>query len=191
MARGNLVEPWYLAKNGQRVGPFHLAQMKQMATSGLISPIDMIWQKGTPAWISAGKIPEFFPAASLPTCDRSVEPSPSHSTGLAAGSESPGVQKTKRSPYEIGLAIAFVIAFPFWCFNDWFGTPYLSLTGLTWILAGVHFFRKGRFPSFEGPSHGRPMLSGVSAFLLLMVGFFFLAGGVADLVGKIHGYLLR
>ena len=51
---------WYVARNGQRVGPHTQAQLKDLAAGGRLRPADMVWQEGAAAWTAAGTIPGLF-----------------------------------------------------------------------------------------------------------------------------------
>ncbi len=42
---------WYYAKAGKRIGPLSTADLKQMASSGQLSPNDMVWKEGMASWI--------------------------------------------------------------------------------------------------------------------------------------------
>lgn len=52
---------WYYAKNGQRFGPFTFEQFLQMAASGLLELMDMVWNDERNQWISAGTAEGLFP----------------------------------------------------------------------------------------------------------------------------------
>jgi hypothetical protein len=54
---------WYVARNGQRVGPHTQAQLKDMAAGGQLRPADMVWQEGAAAWTAADKVPGLFGSA--------------------------------------------------------------------------------------------------------------------------------
>jgi uncharacterized RDD family membrane protein YckC len=44
-------DSWYVAINGQRQGPLSPAQLKQMASAGLLGPADLLWKEGMSEWI--------------------------------------------------------------------------------------------------------------------------------------------
>src|SRR5438045_4131119 len=48
---------WYYACNKQKVGPFSLADLRQLTTAGQLKSNDMVWQEGMQRW---------FPVASVP-----------------------------------------------------------------------------------------------------------------------------
>ena len=53
---------WYCAKDGQRLGPFSFAQLRQMMMAGALGPADLVWQEGLTDWTAAGIVPGLFPA---------------------------------------------------------------------------------------------------------------------------------
>src|SRR5262245_52543088 len=58
---------WYVAWNGQRVGPHTQAQLKDLAAGGRLRPADMVWQEGATVWTAASTVPGLFgPAAEKP-----------------------------------------------------------------------------------------------------------------------------
>lgn len=44
-------DSWYVAIKGQRQGPLSPAQLKQMASAGLLGPADLLWKEGMSEWI--------------------------------------------------------------------------------------------------------------------------------------------
>lgn len=49
---------WYLAENGERVGPLNSAQLQEFAQSGRVSPETLIWCAGMSGWTPAGQVPQ-------------------------------------------------------------------------------------------------------------------------------------
>ncbi len=47
-----LMDKWHLGRAGQRSGPFSWAQIEEMGRAGQLFASDIIWQEGSPAWIS-------------------------------------------------------------------------------------------------------------------------------------------
>jgi hypothetical protein len=71
------VPMWYLARNGEKYGPYSVAQLRQLAASGQVVPNDMLLQEGTQYWVEAMSIPEvFFPASPPPPLARKATPLP-------------------------------------------------------------------------------------------------------------------
>ncbi len=50
-------DSWYCTRNGQRLGPFTFAQLRQMAAAALLVPADPVWNEGASCWVSAGDVP--------------------------------------------------------------------------------------------------------------------------------------
>ncbi len=57
------MEPGYfLAREKQKLGPFSLRQLQEMASSGELGPADMILPPGSGRWVSAASFSALFPA---------------------------------------------------------------------------------------------------------------------------------
>jgi hypothetical protein len=54
---------WYIARNGQKVGPFTPAELRQLAVVHLLQPNEMVWTEGVTRWVEAGSLPWLFPPA--------------------------------------------------------------------------------------------------------------------------------
>src|SRR5262249_55110845 len=54
---------WYIARNGQKVGPFTPAELRPMAHFGLLQPAEMIWTEGLAQWVEASTRAWLFPPA--------------------------------------------------------------------------------------------------------------------------------
>src|SRR5262249_25883756 len=52
---------WYVARHGQKVGPFAPAELKQMAAAGLLQPEELIWAEGMREWLPASRFAVLFP----------------------------------------------------------------------------------------------------------------------------------
>ena len=51
---------WYCNQQGQQFGPFSWDKLKQFAASGQLSPSDLIWKDGMPAWVTASSVEGLF-----------------------------------------------------------------------------------------------------------------------------------
>jgi hypothetical protein len=54
---------WYIAHGGNRIGPFSGAELKLLATSGLLKPTDSVWTDGFKGWVEASRLAALFPTA--------------------------------------------------------------------------------------------------------------------------------
>src|SRR5438552_10557228 len=54
---------WFVARNGQKVGPFTPGELKQLADAGLLQPSEMIWTEGMSRWVEASQFAVLFPRA--------------------------------------------------------------------------------------------------------------------------------
>jgi formylglycine-generating enzyme required for sulfatase activity len=57
---------WYVAKNKQRLGPFAVEQLSQMADAGTLQPNDMTLEEGKQTWCMASEIERIFPVLAVP-----------------------------------------------------------------------------------------------------------------------------
>ena len=49
---------YYVAVNGQATGPFDIAALTQMVTTGSLTQDSLVWKAGMPQWAKAGKVDE-------------------------------------------------------------------------------------------------------------------------------------
>src|SRR5271168_2728634 len=49
----------YITRNGERYGPYSLAEAQEHVRSGRLAMSDMAWQEGLPNWIPLNQIPGF------------------------------------------------------------------------------------------------------------------------------------
>jgi len=49
------VDEWYYTKNNQQMGPVSWDELKQLASSGVLKPSDMVWKEGLVSWVKAEK----------------------------------------------------------------------------------------------------------------------------------------
>ncbi len=54
-------QEWHYVKDGTQHGPVSSSDLEALATSGELSPSDLIWQEGMANWKSAGKFKGLFP----------------------------------------------------------------------------------------------------------------------------------
>ncbi len=54
-------QPWYLAVDGQQVGPVAASDLAARVTSGELGRTTLVWQQGLPAWIAAAEVPQLAP----------------------------------------------------------------------------------------------------------------------------------
>ena len=47
------MKQWYYAKNGEKFGPFQRSHVLELYRQGKIAANDLVWEEGTPEWISA------------------------------------------------------------------------------------------------------------------------------------------
>jgi hypothetical protein len=54
---------WYYARNDKQHGPVTAADLKQLAASGQLHAVDLIWREGMEEWTPAGRLKGLFPDA--------------------------------------------------------------------------------------------------------------------------------
>lgn len=47
------MKQWYYVKNGERFGPVQKSQLLEFYQKGELNPTDLVWEEGTPDWITA------------------------------------------------------------------------------------------------------------------------------------------
>jgi hypothetical protein len=52
---------WYVARNGQKVGPFSAAELRQLAAFHLLQRGEMLWTEGLTRWVEASSLAWLFP----------------------------------------------------------------------------------------------------------------------------------
>ncbi|MFM8497887.1 MAG: DUF4339 domain-containing protein [Planctomycetia bacterium] len=71
---------WYYAKDKQKFGPVEASELKRLATSGSLSPNDLVSKEGQPKWVRASSIKGLFPGNG----SVAVAPAPSASQTVPA-----------------------------------------------------------------------------------------------------------
>jgi hypothetical protein len=49
----------YIARNGEKLGPFSLAETQELARNGSVLPTDLAWYEGLATWIPLSQVPGF------------------------------------------------------------------------------------------------------------------------------------
>lgn len=69
---------WYAARpGGQREGPMTIEALKQRVSAGTLSPGDLVWRAGMPAWMPARDMPDLFAVPPRPAPGYTAGPAPS------------------------------------------------------------------------------------------------------------------
>jgi hypothetical protein len=90
-----VAEQWFVARGKQKAGPYSSAELKEMARTGGLLPIDMVLEEGTQQWRRASEIEGLFwvsvPSATGPdTHPPPLPPTSTTSDGIdVSGSSSP------------------------------------------------------------------------------------------------------
>ncbi len=56
------MESWYFVVNGVQTGPVSMAELKEAAATGKLTPEDLVWQEGTADWVPARTVAGLFPS---------------------------------------------------------------------------------------------------------------------------------
>jgi hypothetical protein len=70
-------QSWYYARQGQRQGPMPIETLKQVIAQGQVSPADLVWKAGLPAWAPAHTFPDLMPLGVTPSLGYYTAPPPS------------------------------------------------------------------------------------------------------------------
>ncbi|GEM_PF-4769329 len=60
---------WYYTTNNQQMGPVSWDELRQLASTGLLHPNDMVWKEGMVDWLKANKTDGLFSERSAPRRD--------------------------------------------------------------------------------------------------------------------------
>lgn len=68
-------EMWYYTRGGTAVGPVSALELKRLASSGQLTPTDLVWKEGMSDWVAAEQLKGVFvvPASPAPP-PRSEQP---------------------------------------------------------------------------------------------------------------------
>lgn len=57
-----MADQWYVARNGQKAGPYSTEQLKQLAGTGKLGAGDLLWKQGLETWVPLSKVKGLLPA---------------------------------------------------------------------------------------------------------------------------------
>ncbi len=60
-----MADQWFIVRDDKKYGPYKLVQMKQLAASGKLLPIDKVLQEGMSQWVPASQIEAIFPPTGI------------------------------------------------------------------------------------------------------------------------------
>jgi WD40 repeat protein len=97
-----ITHQWYIARQGQKHGPYPFEQLQQWGKSGMLLPTDKVREKGTRTWQAAGSVQGLFAVtvAAIPVA--AVVPPP-------AGGASPNMKRRIAFGLALGGCIAVVV----------------------------------------------------------------------------------
>jgi hypothetical protein len=92
-------DSWFIARAGQKLGPYAGAQLQQMAASGQVQPGDFLLAAGSSAYVTAGSLVWLFPSQAATgtiragTAALSPPPAPAFSPGYGPPPRQPHREK--------------------------------------------------------------------------------------------------
>ena len=98
---------WWVARNGQQLGPFEHSDLIQRAARRELLPTDLLWRVGLPAWTAAKQIPGLLAPpplprhpvnSSLPPVPRTTPPPLPSVAATSGGPPCPSIQVTSYAP---------------------------------------------------------------------------------------------
>jgi GYF domain 2 len=78
---------WYLARGGERHGPFTDSKLFALAGEDMIEPGDLVWRPGFTAWTQATEVPGLLTPPPLPQGMKSKPADPAQPPALPGASE--------------------------------------------------------------------------------------------------------
>ena len=115
----NMAAEWYFAKGKQVFGPVDAAELKEMASTGRLSPNDRIRKEGMTQWVRASAARQLFP--SQPSRDQVVSATENNKSAPAT----PTSSRELKLPISLGPADKFLNTCDQWL-EDW------TLRGGSW-----------------------------------------------------------
>ncbi len=81
---------WYIAVEGNRLGPFPADQLTELAKEGKLEPETLVWRKGMSAWLPARDVPEVQPLLGSGTTESAgtqadTTPAPAEKPAVTSG----------------------------------------------------------------------------------------------------------
>src|SRR5262245_34615342 len=67
---------WYYTTNNQQMGPVSWDELRQLASSGLLHPTDMVWKEGMADWVKATRTDGLFSERAAPRRVESADDEP-------------------------------------------------------------------------------------------------------------------
>ncbi len=113
-------DQWYYAKNGVQAGPLSESELKQMASSGQLAPVDMVWKTGMANWVQARSVQDL----NLPSC-----PAPLPASSSAP--DYPGIFFGYLKKYKVW--IGFVVLFLALCYVGWRQFRKIEVDDSRWV----------------------------------------------------------
>jgi Domain of unknown function (DUF4190)/GYF domain 2 len=95
----------YLARDGQRVGPFPLEEVLRQLAAGTLQPTDLAWTEGAADWMPVSSLPGIVVAAPPPLASAQPPPMPAFAPRVA-GIRQPGAGAPAETS---GLAITSLV----------------------------------------------------------------------------------
>ncbi len=108
-------ERWYMAREGERYGPYTWEDVTEFARTGNIGENDLLWSQSTGDWLPAQRIPGLFqPDYAYPSGDKGVvntEGESSFQGPRAPTSRQPsGKRSNKKKPIAAGIVVLLLTA---------------------------------------------------------------------------------
>lgn len=182
----------HYVRDGRPFGPFTLDQMRQLASSGLLSPTDMVKSGADGVWVSAGTVPglTFPPAPPAPpasvAADRTGNPPgdqpeqpPRPSEPTLAPKQDPLGKRSLSAMLVVWAAVApLALVLVNQVVPDSGGRLPAAVLGagglpalVTWICLGVWAVLTGGLPTFTGRTLRRPFAHRVGGLAILYAGW--------------------
>jgi hypothetical protein len=103
---------WYSLSDGKVYGPFGEAEMKQSATDGDLTHVDLIWREGLAEWVRAGSVKGLFTGPPpIPTVGREYKVLRIDSKLLTASVDSSEIQELLNRHARDGWVVKSMVEF--------------------------------------------------------------------------------
>jgi GYF domain 2 len=99
---------WYYTTNKQQMGPVSWDELRQLASSGLLRPADMVWTDGMPEWVKASRQDGLFAGAEGGTAKPEREP-PRRRSRRREDDDEDGDRRSRDKPKKEGMAVGLKV----------------------------------------------------------------------------------
>jgi hypothetical protein len=100
---------WYYTTNKQQMGPVSWDELRELASSGLLKPADMVWSDGMPEWVKASRQDGLFTGGEAVTAKAEREPPPRRRSRRREDDDEDDDRRPRDKPKKEGTAVGLKV----------------------------------------------------------------------------------